>query len=247
MRKKVFITGASSGIGEYLAYAYAKQGCFVGLAARRKDRLTQVASKCFEFGGDAKCYPIDVTNEKICKNTIEDFISLPGEVDTIYANAGVGGTDELSSGSSAAMNRVLLTNILGVTNTVLPFIPHLKSQRSGKIAVISSVASFRGLSHHSAYSGSKVAVRNFCQGWGNALHKYNISFTAICPGFIASEMTDDKDIPQPFKLKTDVAVDKIIRAVERKKKVFVFPWQMKFLTVPLMRWGPDWLIRKFSI
>ena len=61
------------------------------------------------------------------------------------------------------------------------------------------------------------------------------------------QMTDDKDIPQPFKLKTDVAVDKIIRAVERKKKVFVFPWQMKFITVPLMKWGPDWLIRIFSM
>ena len=145
------------------------------------------------------------------------------------------------------MNRVLKVNILGVTNTVLPFIPYLKSQNKGKIAVVSSVASFRGLAYHSAYSGSKAAVRNFCQGWDGALHKYNISVSAICPGFITSEMTDEVDVHQPFKLDTDVAVKKIIRAVERRKKVFIFPWQMRFLMVPVMKHAPDWIIRKFNM
>ena len=91
---------------------------------------------------------------------IDDFIALPGEMDTIYANAGVGSPDGLSSGSADKMNHVLSVNILGVTNTVMPFLPHLKEIRKGKIAIISSVASFRGLAHHAAYSGSKAAVRN---------------------------------------------------------------------------------------
>ena len=247
MKKKVFITGASSGIGEFLAYAYAKKGYFIGLAARREEKLIQVASKCFELGGEAKCYTLDVTNNNLCKKYIDDFISLPGEVDTIYANAGVGGPDKLDSGDSSSMNNILSINILGVTNTVLPFIPHLKSQKRGKVAVVSSVASFRGLSHYSAYSGSKVAVRNFCQGWNNALHKYNISFSAICPGFVSSEMTNDQNIPQPFKLETSLAVDKIIRAVENRKKVFIFPWQMRLITIPLMKWSPNWLIRALGM
>ncbi len=247
MNKKVFITGASSGIGEYLAYAYAKNGCFVGLTARREEKLGAVLSQCKSLGGDGKNYIIDVQDADAMQSAIDDFISLPGDVDTIYANAGVGGTDELSSGSATAMNHVLNINILGVTNTVMPFIPHLKAQHHGKIAVISSVASFRGLPHHAAYSGSKAAVRNMCQGWGTALYRYNISVSAICPGFVSSEMTDDKDITQPFKLDTDVAVQKIIRAVEKRKKVFIFPWQMRFLTVPLMRYAPDWLVRKFGM
>ena len=247
MKKKVFITGASSGIGESLAYAYAKKGYFLGLAARREDKLIQVASKCFEYGGEVKCYTLDVTDEILCKKNIDDFISLPGEIDTVYANAGVGGSDELSSGISSAMNKILLINILGVTNTVLPFIPYLKSQKNGKVAVISSVASFRGLAHHSAYSGSKVAIRNFCQGWNNALYNYNISFSAICPGFVVSEMTDNKNITQPFKLETKIAVEKIIRAVEKRRKIFVFPWQMKLLAIPIMKWSPEWLIRLLKI
>ncbi|MDP6032361.1 MAG: SDR family NAD(P)-dependent oxidoreductase, partial [Candidatus Marinimicrobia bacterium] len=79
---KVFITGASSGIGEYLAYAYAKQGYFIGLVARRKDRLDQVAIQCTELGGQTKVYPLDVLNDVECKSAIADFIALPGEMDT---------------------------------------------------------------------------------------------------------------------------------------------------------------------
>ena len=247
MKKKVFITGASSGIGEFLAYAYAKKGYFIGLAARREDKLVQIASKCFELGGEAKCYTLDVTNSKSCKKDIEDFISLPGEVDTIYANAGVGAPDQLSTGDSSYMNKILLTNILGVTNIVLPFIPYFKTNKRGKVAVISSIASFRGLAHHSAYSGSKAAVRNFCQGWNNALYKHNISFSAICPGFVSSEMTDNQNNPQPFKISTSLAVDKIIRAVENRRKVFIFPWQAKMFIIPVMKWAPDWLTRLLRI
>ena len=164
--KKVFITGASSGIGEYLAYAYAKQGYFVGLASRREDRLKNVASKCFEYGGDAKVYLLDVLDEDAGQKAIQDFIRLPGTVDSVFANAGIGNPDKLSSGRSDAMNQILSVNILGVTNVVMPFIPHFKEQKSGKIAVISSVASFRGLAHHSAYSGSKSSCTKYQPGMG---------------------------------------------------------------------------------
>ena len=247
MKKKVFITGASSGIGEYLAYAYAKQGGVIGLVARRKERLDQVATQCSKFGGQTKVYAVDVLNGSDCKKAIDDFIALPGEMDTIYANAGVGSPDGLSSGSAEKMNHVLSVNILGVTNTVMPFLPHLKEIRKGKIAIISSVASFRGLAHHAAYSGSKAAVRNMSQGWGTALHKYGISFTAVCPGFIKSEMTGDNVFPMPFLMDTNVAVQKIMHAVDRRKKVFIFPWQMKYFMIPLMKWAPDWIFRRFRM
>jgi len=123
----------------------------------------------------------------------------------------------------------------------------MKSIKNGKIAVICSIASFRGLAHHSAYSGSKAAVRNICQGWGTALYKHGISVTAICPGFIKSEMTDNNEFYMPFLMDTDVAVKKIIRAVDKKRKVFIFPWQMRFFTVPIMKYAPDWIFRKISI
>jgi len=182
-----------------------------------------------------------------CQKTIQDFIKLPGTVDSVFANAGIGNPDKLSSGRSDAMNQILRTNILGVTNVVMPFIPYFKEQKSGKIAVISSVASFRGLAHHSAYSGSKAAVRNISQGWGVALHKYGISVTAVCPGFIKSEMTANNDFPMPFLMDTNIAAEKIIRAVNRKKKVFIFPWQWKVFMVPIMKYAPDWIVRRLGM
>ena len=87
MNKKVFITGASSGIGEYLAYSYSKLNYCVGLAARREDKLNKVAKKCIELGGEAIIYPLDVLDENLCSETINDFISLSGSIDAIYANA----------------------------------------------------------------------------------------------------------------------------------------------------------------
>ena len=218
MKKKVFITGASSGIGEHLAYSYSKLNYSVGLAARREDKLNKVAKKCIDLGGNPITFPLDVLDEKLCSEAINNFISLPGSIDVIYANAGIGSPDELSSGSASTMNKILSVNILGVTNTVMPFIPYMKSIKSGKIAVICSVASFRGLAHHSAYSGSKVAIRNICQGWGTALYKHNISVTAICPGFIKSEMTDKNEFFMPFIMNTDVAVKKLLEQLKKRKK-----------------------------
>jgi len=245
--KKVFITGASSGIGEYLAYAYAKQGYFVGLASRREVRLKNVASKCFEYGSDAKVYPLDVLDGDACQKAIQDFIELPCSLDSVFSNPGIFTPDILSSPLSNAINQILSVNILGVTNVVMPFIPHFKEQKSGKIAIISSVASCRGLAHHSAYSGSKAAVRNISQGWGIALHKYGISVTAVCPGFIKSEMTANNDFPMPFLMDTDLAAEKIIQAVNKKKKVFIFPWQWKVFMVPIMKYAPDWIVRKLGM
>ena len=88
-----------------------------------------LGTSCSKFGGQTKVYAVDVLNESECKKSIDDFIALPGEMDTIYANAGVGSPDGLSSGSAEKMNHVLSVNILGVTNTIMPFLPHLKEKR----------------------------------------------------------------------------------------------------------------------
>ena len=86
MKKKVFITGASSGIGEYLAYSYSKLNYCVGLVARREDKLNKVAKKCIDLGGEPITFPLDVLDEKLCSEAINNFISLPGSIDAIYAN-----------------------------------------------------------------------------------------------------------------------------------------------------------------
>ena len=125
---KVFITGASSGIGSALAEEYAKQGAIIGLAARRQDKLEQIKSSCESLGAeDVKTYNLDVTNEEESMSVAKDFMNLKREgIDVVIANAGVAFSDSLSSGNPKQINQTLAINILGVTNTIIPFIPNMK-------------------------------------------------------------------------------------------------------------------------
>ena len=141
---KVFITGASSGIGSALAEEYAKQGAIIGLAARRQEKLEQIKSNCESLGAEeVVTYNLDVTNEEESMSVANDFINLKREgIDVVIANAGVAFSDSLSSGNPKQINQTLAINILGVTNTIVPFIPNMKNHKSGSLVIISSIASF---------------------------------------------------------------------------------------------------------
>jgi len=241
MNKNIFITGASSGIGEYVAYEYAKQGATIGLAARRKERLQNVAVKCKELGGKPIIYETDVSNRSATKKVIDYFISKSGGIDIIIANAGISGKVELGSGNSAEINRMLSTNILGVTNTVIPALPTMLKQKSGQVVILSSIAGFRGLPGRSGYSASKAAVRFMANSWRSSFAKDGISFTTICPGFIDTDMTNKHKYQMPFLMGVDVFAKKMVNAITKKKKTYIVPWQWRFV-IPLIKIVPEWLL-----
>ena len=130
-RKSVFITGASSGIGKSLAFEYAKKKYVIGLTARRDQLLKEIALKCNELGGEAYAYK--VANE---------FLKKVNSMDIIIANAGISGDDGIYDSNSKRINNILNTNIIGVTNSLMPFIPTLKKQSDGTLVCLSSVAGF---------------------------------------------------------------------------------------------------------
>jgi short-subunit dehydrogenase len=241
MLKKVFITGASSGIGEYVAYEYAKQGATIGLAARRKELLKKVFAKCEELGGKPIVYEVDVNDQSTTKKTIDDFITKSGGIDIVIANAGISGKVDLDNGNSDEINRMLSTNILGVTNTVIPALPAMIKQQSGRIVVISSIAGFRGLPGRSSYSASKVAVRFMANSWRSSFAKDGISFTTICPGFIDTDMTSSHKYKMPFLMDVDVFAKRMVNAIDKKKKTYIAPWQWRFI-IPLIKTVPEWLL-----
>ncbi len=243
MSKRIFISGASSGIGEYLAYAYAKREATIGLAARREERLEQVAEKCRELGGVTHVYQLDARDWLVSKNAADDFMEKAGGIDLVIANAGIGGHDDLIHGDATVINDILETNIVGVTNTLIPFIPTMKKQKHGILVPLSSVASFLTVPYHGGYSASKIAIRVMADSWRLTLHKYNIQITTICPGFIETPMTAGQK-NRPFLLPVETAVEKIVSAIDRGKKTFVFPWQMRIM-IPLLRIIPDGLMRMF--
>ena len=241
MNKNVFITGASSGIGEYVAYEYAKQGATIGLAARRKKALEKVSAKCEELGGKPIVYEVDVSNQSDTKNAIDDFITKSGGIDIVIANAGISGKVDLDNGDSTEINRMLSTNILGGTNTVIPTLPTMIKQQSGRVVVISSIAGFRGLPGRSGYSASKAAVRFMANSWRSSFAKNGISFTTICPGFIDTDMTNKHKYHMPFLMNVDIFAKKMVNAIEKKKKTYIVPWQWRF-AIPLIKAVPEWLL-----
>ncbi len=244
MNKRIFISGASSGIGEYLAYAYAKRGTTIGLSARRKDKLEEVAEKCRELGSEVHAYQSDAKNRFAAKEAADDFIQKAAGIDIVIANAGIGNHDNIIQGDASVINDILETNIIGVTNTLIPFIPTMKKQKHGILVPVSSVASFFALPYHGGYSASKIAIRVMADSWRLTLYKYKIQITTICPGFIETPMTAGQK-HRPFLLPVEKAVEKIVGAIDRGKKTFVFPWQMR-MVIPLLRIVPDGLIRMFG-
>ena len=245
MTKKVFIMGASTGIGKALAMHYADQDTILGLAARRVDLLEDVARECRNDNAKTYVFKVDVNDEENCSIAANEFIGITGGIDIVIANSGMGSNDDLLSGSSERINKILSTNILGVTNTIIPFLPTMKNQNSGTIVGISSVASFIPLPNRGGYSSSKVAVRRLFDSWRPTLIEYGIKVVTICPGFIDTPMTERIKF-KPFLKDADNAAIAFAKAIEKGEKTYVYPWQMRWL-VRLVKLIPQGIIDWFQV
>ena len=245
MTKKVFIMGASTGIGKALATHYADQDTILGLAARRVDLLEDVARECRNDNAKTYVFKVDVNDEENCSIAANEFIGITGGIDIVIANSGMGSNDDLLSGSSERINKILSTNIIGVTNTIIPFLPTMKNQNSGTIVGISSVASFIPLPNRGGYSSSKVAVRRLFDSWRPTLKEYGIKVVTICPGFIDTPMTERIKF-KPFLKDADNAAIAFAKAIEKGEKTYVYPWQMRWL-VRLVKLIPQGIIDWFQV
>ena len=204
--------------------------------------LNRVAKKCEDLGAKVFIYPLDVKNRIDLKNAIEDFASKNETLDCVIANAGIGENENILSGDASKINNVIETNLLGVTNTLLPAIPYMKKQKFGKLVAISSVASYIPTPNNSGYSSSKSGVRMLMDGFRLKLTRFGISCITICPGFIDTPIVS-KTHATPMILEVEVGVKKIANAIGKNKKNFIFPWQYKFI-LPILRFIPDWILIK---
>ncbi|MFQ6612342.1 MAG: SDR family NAD(P)-dependent oxidoreductase [Fidelibacterota bacterium] len=244
-QSRIFITGATTGIGKALALAYAGKGTILGLAARRADLLLSVAKQCQNLGAKVQIYPLDVQDQLATAEAAKAFVKLSGGIDIVIANAGIGGHDNIIHGDATTINTIIKVNLLGVTNTLVPFIPIMKNQISGKLVIISSVLAFFPMPYHGGYSASKTALKRLADSWRITLKKYGIQISTICPGYVDTPMTE-KQHARIFLLSADEAAQKIKRAVARGRKTLIFPWQMKILlplieVIPknIFRWAND--------
>ena len=243
MALKVFITGASSGIGEALAVYYAGQGATLGLAARRAEFLDGLNQR---LGGQHACYALDVCDAPALHAAAVDFMARFGAPDIIIANAGVSaGTLTEFEEDLAVFRRVMDTNVFGMAATFAPFIPAMKaagrqSGRFGRLVGIASVAGIRGLPGAEAYSASKAAAITYLESLRLEMRPCGIKVVTIAPGYIETPMTAVNPYKMPFLLPAAKAAERFAAAIESGVSYTVIPWQMG-VVAKLLRALPNWL------
>jgi short-subunit dehydrogenase len=235
---KVFITGASSGIGEAFAKHYAEQGATLGLVARRGDLLQDLASR---LDTPVSTYALDVRDVEALAQAANDFTQRFGVPDIVIANAGVsrGTLTELKE-DGAAFKAILDINVLGLLHTFQPFIAGMKERGSGKLVGIASIAGIRGLPGAGAYSASKAAAIAYLESLRVEMQKLGIHVTTIAPGYIKTPMTDVNTYGMPFLMDADIAVAKMAKAIAAKRRFVVVPWQMGWLARFMRLIPPAW-------
>ena len=244
--KRVFLTGASSGIGEGLALALAKKGAVLGLLSRREELLTQLAAKCESAGGKSRIFPLDVVDPSALQTAVDNFVKEFGHIDVLIANAGMGGNDEATrSYEPAAVKRLIEVNLLGAVNAVHAVLPGMLSRGSGHLVAISSLAGFRGLPKSAAYSASKAGMTAFFESIRLDMINKGVDVTIIQPGFIRTPLTSARAHKMPFLMELDDAIPDFLRAIEQKKRFAAFPWQLATI-VRAGRFMPGWLYDRFA-
>lgn len=234
--RRVFITGASSGIGAELARAYAAQGATLGLVARRQQALEALVAG---LPGEHAIYVADVAEPAQVAAAARDFIERYGVPDLVIANAGVSaGTLTGERADFAAFERVVRTNLFGMVSSFQPFVVPMRRARAGHLVGISSVAGVRGLPGSGAYSASKAAVSRYLESLRVEMRGTGVRVSEIRPGYIRTPMTEVNTYHMPFILDVDDAVARFVRAIARAPARATIPWQMA-LAAPLLAILPN--------
>ena len=222
--KSVLITGASSGIGEALALHYARPGIFLALSGRNENRLEAVAETCRRKGALVEIAVLDASDRCNMADWIADMDETR-PLDLVIANAGIsGGTGGVMNGEPADQaRRIFEVNVMGVVNTIEPALPLMLARGHGQIALVSSMAGFRGFPSAPAYSASKGAVRFYGEALRGSLRKTGIRVNVIMPGFVKSRITDANDFHMPFLMEAGKAAAIIAKGLSRNRGRIAFP------------------------
>jgi short-subunit dehydrogenase len=239
-QKRVFITGASSGIGWALSEHLASRGAHVGLLARRQDKLAELASTIEAAGGRAAFATADVTDPQQMEQSIRTLEDALGPCGVLIANAGIDGHMRTGGFDPVAARAIFTTNVLGVVNTLGAVLPGMVGRGSGHVVAIASIAAMLGLPGVGPYAASKAALVILMQSLRVDLHRHHIKVTTICPGFIDTPMVAGR--PRRvlrFLLSRAEAARRIAHAIERGRAEYWFPWQMRLVArvARALPWG----------
>jgi short-subunit dehydrogenase len=219
-------------------------GYRVGLVARRREALEELAARIEAEGGAALAAPADVGDRMALHGAIGHIESSLGPVDVMVANAGFGVPTHLSPFNIAEVENTFRVNVLGLVYSVEAVLAGMLRRGRGQLVAVSSLASFKGLPGESAYCASKAAVNLYMEGLRITLRKRGVVVTTICPGFVATSIAPMDAAATPFEMTAEAAARRITRAiVGRKSGLIRFPWPMAVLMALISRL-PDSLVAR---
>lgn len=234
----VFITGASSGIGQALAQRYAQAGWCLALVARRGALMREWATAQSWPAHQWAVYEADVRHEAEVAEAARACLQAQGLPEVVIANAGISVGVDLSLAEDLAVLRDLLdTNVIGLAATFQPFIEGMRTRRRGTLVGIASVASVRGLPGHAGYCAAKGAVVQLCETLRGELRPHGVRVVTLAPGYIDTPLTRENDYPMPFLMTPEAFAERAFRSISAGERWRVIPWQMGVVAT-VLRWLP---------
>ena len=244
MKPLVFITGASSGIGQALALRFYQAGYRLALVARRTQEVKSWAESMNIGTSSYEIYSADVSDIASIVAAGQACITCQGVPDVVIANAGISiGMDSAMRQDLDVMARTFATNNIGVAATFHPFISAMTERGSGALVGIGSVAGIRGLPGHGAYCASKAAVIAYCESLRGELKSSGVKVVTICPGYIDTPLTQKNSYAMPFLMRPEAFANQAFAAIEEGASYKVIPWQMG-VVAKLLRLLPNALFDK---
>ena len=226
MDKKIWITGASSGIGRSLAIKFANEGWKVAASARRENLLKELSNKY----PNIESFPLDVTDINKCNSVFKEIIEKFENIEICVFGTGIHDPESEKEFNLDKIKKIMEVNFFGVMNSINSVYSYYNEKKSGQISVISSVAGYRGLPAAGAYCASKSALTSFTESLYFEMKRKNVRVTLISPGFIKTPMTDQNDFPMPMIKSPEFAAEQIYLGLIKKKGFEIhFPKAFTFI------------------
>ncbi len=228
-RQVAWVTGASRGIGRAVARALAEDGWTVAASARDTDALADLAAECAELSGVIHTFPLDITDADAAARAVADIEGELGDIALAILNAGTHEPVDGRALTLAPYRRLMEINYMGTVNCLVPVAERCVARGRGRIAVVASLAGYRGLPTASAYGATKAALINMCEALRPELEAAGVILSVVNPGFVRTPLTDRNPFPMPFLMDVEPAARRLLRAVAGDRFEITFPRRFAFL------------------
>lgn len=218
-RRVAWVTGAGTGIGRALALRLARDGWVVAVSARTEADLVALSNEA----SNIHAFPLDVTDSVRTEDVVNAIEGRLGPVDLAVLNAGTYIPTSVAPFAPEAFRRQFDVNVMGAVNGLAALVPRLIARGRGHVAVVASVAGYRGLPAAAAYGATKAALINMCEALRTELEPHGVAVSVICPGFVKTPLTDKNTFPMPFLISAEEASDYIVRGLNAGRFHIAFP------------------------